>query len=104
IGILARSNFFASRDDVASAVIGSYDLPEGMTFGFPTTAAGKFALSPDGRRLAFVGAEAGGDRRRIWVRRLESMNADAIPGTEGAGSVIWSADSRFIGFEANGRL
>lgn len=56
-----------------------------------------FALSPDGANLAFVATEAGGNRR-VWRRRLDSIEAAPIPGTEGATSVFWSPDSRSIGF------
>src|SRR5262245_3107873 len=61
-------------------------------------------ISPDGRRLAFVAQEPG-DRPQVWVRPLDSMDAQPLPGTEGIqGLPFWSPDSRFIGFAANGRL
>src|SRR5258705_1114962 len=63
------------------------------------------ALSPDGRRLAFVGSSEG--QNRLWVRSLDSHSAQALSGTEGASSAglpFWSPDSRFIGFVAGGKL
>jgi serine/threonine protein kinase len=63
------------------------------------------ALSPDGRRLAFVGSSEG--QNRLWVRSLDSLSAQALPGTEGASNAslpFWSPDSRFIGFVAGGKL
>jgi eukaryotic-like serine/threonine-protein kinase len=61
------------------------------------------ALSPDGRRLVFV--SIGDDRqRRLWVRPTDSLEAEALDGTEGAGSPFWSPDGRFIGFFAQGKL
>jgi Tol biopolymer transport system component/predicted Ser/Thr protein kinase len=62
------------------------------------------ALSPDGRRLAFIANGADG-RSMLWVRALDSLAAQALPGTEGAMFVpFWSPDSRFIGFTVAGKL
>ena len=74
--------------------------PEKATLvgGVPT-----LALSPDGRRLAFVASFEGRDL--LWVRSLDSLSAQALPGTEGGASLpFWSPDSRFIGFFAGGKL
>ncbi len=60
------------------------------------------ALSPDGRRLAFV-ADTGG-KRQIWVRDLDSLAARPLTGTEDAFGPFWSPDSRRIGFFASGKL
>ena len=63
------------------------------------------ALSPDGRRLAFVASSEGRDL--LWVRSLDSLSAQALPGTEGATGAsppFWSPDGRFIGFFAGGKL
>jgi len=56
----------------------------------------RFAVSPDGRRLAFVAPDAG--VRRIWMRPLSSVESTPIAGTDGASSVFWSPDGRSIGF------
>ena len=60
------------------------------------------AISPDGRRLAF--AALSGGRQMLWVRQLDSLAAQALPGTEAATYPFWSPDSRFIGFFAAGKL
>ncbi|MGE5325740.1 MAG: protein kinase domain-containing protein [Deltaproteobacteria bacterium] len=62
-----------------------------------------FALSPDGRRLAFVAA-ASGERPRVWIRPLDSPTAQPLAGTDGATYPFWSPDSRYIGFFADGKL
>jgi Tol biopolymer transport system component len=62
-----------------------------------------FALSPDGRFLALVAIEGG--RTGLWIRPLDSLNAQVLPGTEGAqGTPFWSPESTAIGFFAEGRL
>jgi eukaryotic-like serine/threonine-protein kinase len=64
---------------------------------------GRFALSPDGRRLAMVASDSTG-RSMLWVRPLDSRVAQALGGTEGATYPFWSADSRFIAFLAGNKL
>lgn len=73
--------------------------PEKTSFG-----AQGMALSPDGRRLAFITFTADG-RPMLWLRSLDSVAAQVLPGTEGAAYLpFWSPDSRFIGFFVQGKL
>jgi eukaryotic-like serine/threonine-protein kinase len=67
-----------------------------------TNALLSLALSPDGRRLVFVGRS--GDVERLWVRSLEASPAQPLAGTEGATFPFWKPDSRSIGFFAQGKL
>src|SRR5262245_17957054 len=60
------------------------------------------AVSPDGRHLAFTAATGG--KVQLWVQALNSTEARALPGTQGAREPFWSPDSRFIGFFADSRL
>ncbi len=59
-------------------------------------------ISPDGRRLAFVGFGDGGPR--IWVRALDALEARPLPGTEGAVSLCWSPDGGSLAFYALGQI
>jgi serine/threonine protein kinase len=61
-----------------------------------------FALSPDGRRIAYVASADGPSR--LWVRSLDSTSAQLLPGTDGATSPFWSPDSRSLGFFAEFKL
>ena len=70
----------------------------------PLRLTGLFALSPDGRQLAFVAASADGIPR-IWIRSLNSLEIQPLAGTESVGSLLfWSPDSRYIAFDAAGTL
>ncbi|MGH9847825.1 MAG: protein kinase domain-containing protein, partial [Blastocatellia bacterium] len=60
------------------------------------------AISPDGRRLAFVAFADG--KSLLWVRPLGSLAAQPMPGTEGAASPFWSPNGRAIGFFAQSKL
>src|SRR6202007_3036881 len=61
------------------------------------------ALSPDGSRLAFIG-EASDGQRQLWVRPLDSITAEPLPGTELVTAAFWSPDSQSIAFFAAGKL
>ena len=77
--------------------------PKGAVFSTGTLGA-RMAISPDGTMLAFGAAT--GERRtnQIWVRRLDALNATLLPGTDGADTMFWSPDGRFVGFFANQSL
>jgi Tol biopolymer transport system component len=61
-----------------------------------------FALSLDGRQVAFVASDEG--TSRLWVRPFDAGNARLLAGTEGASYPFWKPDGRAIGFFANGKL
>jgi eukaryotic-like serine/threonine-protein kinase len=54
-------------------------------------------LSPDGRTLATVAADAGGTRH-LWVRDLDSTQMRMLPNTDDVDQPFWSADSRQLAF------
>jgi Tol biopolymer transport system component len=64
---------------------------------------GPAVISPDGRRLAFVGMDASG-RSAIWVRALDQLSATAVTGTDGASYPFWSPDGLQLAFFADGKL
>jgi serine/threonine-protein kinase len=54
------------------------------------------ALSPDGRRLVYVGDSA--NERKLFVRSFDQLEARPIPGTEGATAAFFSPDGEWVGF------
>jgi serine/threonine-protein kinase len=54
------------------------------------------ALSPDGRRLVYVGGSD--SERRLYVRSIDRLEALPIPGTEGAVTAFFSPDGESVGF------
>jgi Tol biopolymer transport system component len=61
------------------------------------------AVSPDGRRLAYVSTDASGGSR-LWVRDLNALAPHALAGTEDAAHPFWAPDGSAIGFVAAGKL
>jgi serine/threonine protein kinase/Tol biopolymer transport system component len=79
------------------------NAPDKTTLNLTGDAAGPLVLSPDGARIAFAATGADG-KTALWVRPLNSLDARALPGTDGAIFPFWSPDSRLLGFFADGKL
>jgi serine/threonine protein kinase len=61
------------------------------------------AISPDGRRIAFVATDFAGVNS-LWVRSLSTLTATPLNGTEDASFPFWSPDGRTLGFFRGGKL
>jgi Tol biopolymer transport system component len=92
---------FREAPPPADAVRFQIPLPPDVSFTQNST----FALSPDGRMLAFSGFGSDGVTR-IWIRSMDSLATRPLPGVEiGPGApFFWSADSRYLAFQAEGKL
>ena len=78
-------------------------------FSVPAPANGAFsyrveasflAVSPDGSQLAYVASDPQGGKR-IFLRPLSAREARPIPGTEGANSLFFSPDGRWLAYTSN---
>jgi serine/threonine-protein kinase len=81
----------------AESLLGSPNTNSG---GRPTRTA--FAWAPDGRTVVFGGMRAG--VQQLYVRHLDQLEAQPLPGTVGAIAPFFSPDGRWVGFWANGEL
>jgi serine/threonine protein kinase len=104
IGIAVGARYMSRVTTPAAVVRFEVQPPPDVTLTpSPIASAAQLALSPDGRRLAFVAT-----RRRtasqLWIRPLDDVRAQPLPGTEGASYPFWSPDSRFLAFFAGGKL
>src|SRR5207245_7499726 len=61
------------------------------------------SVSPDGHRLAFSAHTSDG-KDLIFVRSLDNLTAQPLQGTDDGRFPFWSADSRYLGFFADGKL
>jgi eukaryotic-like serine/threonine-protein kinase len=57
-------------------------------------------LSPDGTTLAFAAQQAG--ETRLFVRKLDQLQAAALAGTDGAANPFFSPDGQWLAFFAGG--
>jgi hypothetical protein len=93
----------ASTERPARTVRASITPPSAARFQLLGDFGGAPQLSRDGTHIAFVGVSDDG-QSRIWVRALDSLEARAIPGTEGAYQPFWAPDGRALGFFADDQL
>jgi Tol biopolymer transport system component len=61
------------------------------------------AISPDGRRLAFVARGVGG-KEQLATRLLDQANPTLLAGTENATDPFFSPDGQWIGFFADNKM
>jgi len=97
-GVIA---FFATRETEVSVTRAMILPPDRITFD--ARVGGHIALSPNGKFIAFVAVDSA-RKRYLWVRPISALTGQMLNGTEGAEYPFWSADNRFIGFFANGKL
>jgi serine/threonine-protein kinase len=67
----------------------------------PSALGGNIAVSPDGNRIAYVGASDGGTR--IWLREHDKLRPTPIAGTENGLSPFFSPDGSQVAYIFNGR-
>jgi eukaryotic-like serine/threonine-protein kinase len=104
IVVLAALVFVRFREKplAAEAVRFQIPLPEKAVLG----PAGSFAVSPDGRELAFFAAAEDGVPH-LWIRPLDSLEGRPLPdsgSTSNPAPFFWSPDSHYIAFDAGTKL
>jgi hypothetical protein len=61
----------------------------------------RVAISPDGKRLVYVGPAQRGTQ--LWLREHDQLSSSPISGTDGGASPFFAPDSRQIGFLVGGK-
>ncbi|HUP66567.1 MAG TPA: protein kinase [Thermoanaerobaculia bacterium] len=101
-GAITAGGLLLARSDPPRQLIeSSIDLPDGMRLAQLT---GSISISPDATTAAFVSSQSGTGGQTLWLRPLSSDTFRQLTGTENASRPFWSADSRKIGFFADGKL
>ncbi len=85
-----------SHDPVALALL----APPGVRMGLSPY---DVAVSPDGARVVFVGADSLGGPR-LWVRTLSHDDARPLEHTENPQQPFWSSDGQRVAYFAGGKL
>jgi eukaryotic-like serine/threonine-protein kinase len=94
---LAR--FSSSREATSINASHLAFVPEGALLA---DGEGVIALSPDGRRLAYVAIHDG--RQQLYLQDVDQFNGKPIPGTEGAICVTFSSDGNWLAFAADRKV
>jgi hypothetical protein len=100
--LFAQTGRAPASDDSRRTVRFALAAPEGTVFE-NAVGAPPFALSPDGRQIAFVAARVKG-LRTLFLQSLDAVAPREIAGTEGARAPFWSADGKSVGFFADKSL
>lgn len=89
----------SNREERPPELLRSSLLPPPNTWFLPFN----FAISPDGRRLAFVALDRS-SKTTLWVRTLSGAVAQQLAGTDGATFPFWAPDNNHVGFFAERKL
>jgi serine/threonine protein kinase len=103
LAVLFGAKYYTRSSEPLPAIVSQIVPPSNTRFVFSGINPGPPILSPDGEWLVFSAVGSDG-RQLLWVRPLNSAAAKPLDGTDGATFPFWSADSRSLGFFANGRL
>src|SRR5215831_9324107 len=96
--VAALLGFLYLRPPVKPRVVrSSVRAMENSTFLLAGVPSG-LALFPDGLRLVYVSRDSTNNKLLLWVRPLDSLQAQPLSGTEGAFFPFWSPDSQSISF------
>ncbi|HMF07558.1 MAG TPA: protein kinase, partial [Thermoanaerobaculia bacterium] len=98
--LLVGLGYILRRPQPPSVLRATVTLPQNLRFEEENASV---ALSRDGGRMAFAASTVDG-KRRLWVRRMDSLAAQPLEGTEGAIEPFWSPDNQWIGFFADRKL
>jgi Tol biopolymer transport system component len=84
----------AGGDTPGPPTVFAVALPDGAAVD--RTRVNPVAISPDGRRLAFVAQR--GTTSSLWIRSLDSLVLRELPDTANAREPFWSPDGNHVGF------
>jgi eukaryotic-like serine/threonine-protein kinase len=111
IALAVAATYRARRPVPELPLLASVIPPPGV-FADTSGRIGPPQISPDGKRIAFIGCKTefaatsmlGGETCSIWLRVLASSEAREVNGTGGAYYPFWSPDGRELAFFADGKL
>jgi eukaryotic-like serine/threonine-protein kinase len=97
ITVLAGLWLFSRAGPGSRQPVRRYALEMTGSEAIPAGGMQVLALSPDGKRFAYLGSGATASRQ-IWIRDRDQLHARPLPGTDGAQGLSWSPDGRQVAF------
>jgi serine/threonine-protein kinase len=92
-----------SGADMPTPQVRRFPVAVSPSVSLPVASGTLVTISPDGQTLVYRGEEGG--IWRLYQHRLDQLLPTPIPGTEGAGSVLFfSPDGEWVAFQGNGGL
>ena len=82
----------------------SSELGVAASLGTGGAPGSSLALSADGRLLAFVAEPSAGGVSRLYIRRMDQLEATALPGSDNARDPFFSPNGAWLAFFADGKL
>lgn len=76
--------------------------PSGHRLAVQADEDAPFSISPDGKHIVYAAIDAGAAVSKLYVRRLDQIQAVALPGTEDAIAPFFSPDGEWVGFATEG--
>ena len=99
LAVLALGFLYFRPKPAPPVEVTRFEIPQPPNLTF----ASSLAISPDGRKLAFIASASRAPQ--LWIRSMDAVETRPLPGTEGVGgSPFWSPDSRYIVFWAQGKV
>jgi serine/threonine protein kinase/Tol biopolymer transport system component len=103
LGWMAPGRRSSPGSDTQSILRASINPPPDAAFSLMGDLAGPPVPSPDGSQITFTSVGKDG-QTRLWIRSIDSIDARAIDGTEGAIFPFWSPDGKSLAFFAATQL
>jgi serine/threonine protein kinase len=100
---LAVSFLIRPEAKEAPQIRASIPMPDGAHLLISARQPGPPMISPDGQALVFAAQDEDGETQ-LWYRRLDSPNARALDGTDGASYPFWSPDSKSVAYFSDSNL
>ena len=101
--ITAATLWFRRAASPRPVVRTSISLPEGEGRLAARRESFRVAISPDGQTVVYVGVRDGGSGTQLYLRRLDRLGVEPIPGTDGAINPAFSPGGERIAFVAGVR-
>jgi len=103
VAIAAGAAAYIARSTTPAVVRFFIAPPEKTSFVSGGRPGASAAISPDGRRIVFTVRDSS-QRVSLWIRGIDALTAQPLPGTDDASFPFWSPDSRWIAYFAQDKL